>query len=276
MKMNETEGIFSIEYYWYMLKSKIHYVLVCMFLGIGFAAVYTFFIATPKYETTVQMIVQTNNNDANKVALNDLNANILLVNTYKDMIKSNKLLSQTQLALKDKGIRLTAKEMSGMISIQQSQNSQMFELKVVSDRPQLSQEVGETISKIFQEEVENYSSAEKVKIVSPATVSDYPVSPKNNLNLLVGLILGLSVGLGSIFLGDIINNTIKSDEFITVEAGVPILGVITDVPEKILKEGKEVDLVYYRENPRRFKRDFYSRKKVHRKRRKRRRQELKI
>lgn len=276
MKMNETEGIFSIEYYWYMLKSKIHYVLVCMFLGIGFAAVYTFFIATPKYETTVQMIVQTNNDDANKVALNDLNANILLVNTYKDMIKSNKLLSQTQLALKDKGIRLTAKEMSGMISIQQSQNSQMFELKVVSDRPQLSQEVGETISKIFQKEVEDYSSAEKVKIVSPATVSDYPVSPKNNLNLLVGLILGLSVGLGSIFLGDIINNTIKSDEFITVEAGVPILGVITDVPEKILKEGKEVDLVYYRENPRRFKRDFYSRKKVHRKRRKRRRQELKI
>lgn len=276
MKMNETEGIFSIEYYWYMLKSKIHYVLVCMFLGIGFAAVYTFFIATPKYETTVQMIVQTNNDDANKVALNDLNANILLVNTYKDMIKSNKLLSQTQLALKDKGIRLTAKEMSGMISIQQSQNSQMFELKVVSDRPQLSQEVGETISKIFQKEVEDYSSAEKVKIVSPATVSDYPVSPKNNLNLLVGLILGLSVGLGSIFLGDIINNTIKSDEFITVEAGVPILGVITDVPEKILKEGKEVDLVYYRENPRRFKRDFYSQKKVHRKRRKRRRQELKI
>lgn len=267
MKIEELDNAVNIQHYWYMLKNKLHYIFILMFLGIGFAAIYTFFVATPKYESTVQMIAQTNNEE-NKTALNDLNANILLVNTYKDMIQSNKLLLETQNELKKKEINLSVDEIRRMISIQQSQNSQMFELKVVTNQPQKSQMIGETLAETFQKEVEAYSGIEKVKVVSPASISNAPVSPNNKTNLLIGLFVGIGLGVLVVFLGEIINNTIKSSEFITEEADIQILGTISDVSEKVLREGKEIDLVYYRENPRQFKKDFYPRKRVKKKHRK--------
>lgn len=274
MKVEETSATVQMQHYLYLLKSKMYLMLTCLFLGIGFAAIYAFFVATPKYESTVQMITQTNDAEKTNGGLNDLNANILLVNTYKDMIKSNKLLLEEQKELKNEGIHLTLSEMRQMISLQQSQNSQMFELKVVSDNPQISRLIGETISTIFQKEVKEYSGEERIKIVSPATLAENPVSPNRKLILLIGAVLGLFVSVIFIFLREIVNNTIHSPEFISEEAGVPVLGTISGASEELLEEGKMINFEYYRQNPRQFKKDFYPKRRARRRRKRKERNPL--
>lgn len=276
MKAEETSAVIQIQHYTYILKSKLYLVLTFLFLGLGFAAIYAFFIVPPQYESTVQMITQTSNPEGNNnVGLNDLNANILLVNTYKDMIHSNKLLIDAQSQLKKNDIDLTLTEMRQMIHLQQSQNSQMFELKVVNSDPRISKLVSETVTSIFQKEAANYTGNEKIKIVSPARLAEKPISPNPKLILMIGGILGFVLSILIIFLLELTNNTINSSEFLTDEVGIPILGTLSGVSQEQLEEGQKIDFSYYRQNPRQFKKDFYPKKRA-RKRRRRRKEEFRL
>ncbi|MGX7030441.1 GNVR domain-containing protein [Vagococcus zengguangii] len=50
---------------------------------------------------------------------------------------------------------------------------------------------------------------DKVSILSEATLNRQPVSPNTKLNLLIGTILGLMLGLGISFILKLLDKTVK-------------------------------------------------------------------
>lgn len=65
-----------------------------------------------------------------------------------------------------------------------------------------------------------------IRIVDPAIVPTRTVSPRKVMNLAGGLILGLLLGLGTVFFLDYLDNTIKSAEDLEHELGLQALAVI--------------------------------------------------
>jgi len=68
--------------------------------------------------------------------------------------------------------------------------------------------------------------ASNIRVVDGAEVPDLPVRPRTWVNLIVGLIGGLVLGVGIAFFQEYMDNSIKSPEEVTRLLGVPTLGLI--------------------------------------------------
>ena len=54
-------------------------------------------------------------------------------------------------------------------------------------------------------------NVDKISIISGAVANTTPVSPNNKLNLVIGLVLGMMVGVGLAFLFELLDRTVKDE-----------------------------------------------------------------
>jgi uncharacterized protein involved in exopolysaccharide biosynthesis len=71
------------------------------------------------------------------------------------------------------------------------------------------------------------SRISNVSIIQPPSLSYVPVSPRKTLNLLMGLFLGVTGGLGLAFFREYFDNSIKGTEDVEEKLGLPVLASIS-------------------------------------------------
>ena len=231
------EEVVSLQEIALVLKKRMLLIFSMMILGVVALAGVTFFLITPKYETDTQLVVQSNQETLTNANLqSDLTGNVMMVNTYKDLIKSDVVLDQVSLQLtKENGIQYTSNELNKMISVTQSQNSQMFSIRVISINAKEAMEIANKTAMIFKEKAVEILKVDKVSIISPAKLKTTPVSPNKKLNLLIGAVIGLILGVMIVFLLEFLDKTVKDTKFIENELELPILGEISVLSNKELQ-----------------------------------------
>lgn len=231
------EEVVSLQEIALVLKKRMLLIFSMMILGVVALAGVTFFLITPKYGTDTQLVVQSNQETLTNANLqSDLTGNVMMVNTYKDLIKSDVVLDQVSLQLaKENGIQYTSNELNKMISVTQSQNSQMFSIRVISINAKEAMEIANKTAIIFKEKAVEILKVDKVSIISPAKLKTTPVSPNKKLNLLIGAVIGLILGVMIVFLLEFLDKTVKDTKFIENELELPILGEISVLSNKELQ-----------------------------------------
>ncbi len=229
------EETISLKEIFEILKKHIALIIFSMFVGIGLAGAITFFVITPQYSSRAQLIVTLPQNENTNSNLNDVNYNLQMLNTYKDIIKEGDALAlqvQERLA-KDYDIQLTPGQIKENLEVTQSQNSQMFSISAKSDKAIDAEHIANTAAEVFQDTVKDVlTNVDKITIVSKATASSTPVSPNNKLNLAIGLLLGLIVGVGLAFLMQLLDRTVKDSRFVTDNLEFTILGTVPQMTQK--------------------------------------------
>ena len=217
-----------------ILRKHIATIIVSMFVGVGIAGAFTFFVITPQYSSRAQLIVTLPQSESVMGNLNDLNYNLQMLNTYKDIIKEGDALAlQVQERLEaDYDIKMTPEEIKGNLEVTQSQNSQMFSISATSPRAIDAEHIANTAAEVFQETVQDVVRVDKTSIISRATASSQPISPNNKLNLAIGLILGMMVGVSLAFLMQLLDRTVKDTRFVTEDLGFTILGTVPQMNQK--------------------------------------------
>src|SRR5207249_10578828 len=87
------------------------------------------------------------------------------------------------------------------------------------------------------------NSKDNLVVVSPAVQPNDPVFPKPLLNIGLGLLAGLLVGLGLAFLLDYLDQSVRSDEVLRERVGLVPLGHISYVPARPDRRGELATLV---------------------------------
>jgi len=92
-----------------------------------------------------------------------------------------------------------------------------------------------------------------IRLLDAATVPKFAVKPRVSLNLIIGAMLGLLLGIGLAFLVDTLDNTVKSHEEVDRVPGLVFLGLMQRIPGSITgKRGHrpapnpELDLIVHR------------------------------
>ena len=95
--------------------------------------------------------------------------------------------------------------------------------------------------KLEEARIGEASKIGKIRIIDKAISNRYPISPNKLFNLIIGVILGLSLGIGFIILRELFDNTIKTIEQLD-RRGLSILAIIPAIDTHMNKANKKVYL----------------------------------
>lgn len=225
-----------------ILKKRAFLIIGLILLGLGLMMAYTFFIVTPEFTSNTQLLVNRTTSEITGAEVNDIDKDIKMINTYKDIIKGPVILDQVR---KELDTSLTTDELAKKIGIETEENSQVFSIKVTDEGPNASARLANKIATTFKNEIGNIMKVDNVTIISKAIPKSDPISPNIPLNAAVGLIGGLISGIGLAFLLELTDKTIQSDSFITEKVEWTILGSVYEIsPEETIhkKESKKINL----------------------------------
>ena len=205
------------------------------------------FIISPKYSSSTDILVNRkvdNNNNNNGNDQGQIQTDVQMISTYKDIITSPAILNDAVKELTDQGFEITVGQVRNSITISNQQNSQVFTISVKTNSPQLSAAIANTVASVFKKKVKTIMSVNNVSILSKATVNPSPVSPRIWLNTLVGLIVGFILGLILAFIINGLDRTINDESYITDTLGLNDLGIVSEIPahkvKKMLSSGHAV------------------------------------
>lgn len=261
------DNVIDLGRLWLIVRRNIGLMVV---LGVTMAAMafgVSKFVMHPEYSASAALLVnRKQDGDNQNLQLGDQQADIQIINTYKDIITRPIILDsvvneltqphkvQTKPAVEAKyttnslgeeiqmspaepaqyrlvkakytTTQLNVNKLAKMISISNQTNSQVFSVNVKSNDPVLSKDVANTIADVFKNQVATIMSVSNVSIVSNATANRTPVAPNVKLVTFAGLMLGVFAGFVWGFLKEITDRTVKDLDFLTNELELTNLGVI--------------------------------------------------
>lgn len=198
----------------------------------------TIFFMTPKYNSTVQILVnrtETNNNIG--AAYNTQQADVQMINTYKDIIQNKIVLDPVRkdIAKKD-NYTGTSDDLKSQINISNEENSQVFSVTVKDTNAYRAADIANSVADTFKSKIKKVMKVNNVTIVADAIAKPDAVSPNKKMNILIGLFLGAFVGVAIAVMLEILDKTVKGTDFLT-ELGLSNLGMINHIDETKKSQG---------------------------------------
>lgn len=207
-----------------ILKKNMKYLIILPIVFLVLSMVVTFVFMTPKYSSSTQVLVNQKETD-NQMMAQQVQSNLQLVNTYSEIIKSPRILDKVSKNLKGK---YSSKEISGMLTVSNQAESQILNIVVENESRETASKVANEIANVFSKDVSKIMNVDNVSILSKADTKGNQISPQPLVNLVVGIFLGLIVALIIIFLKEMLDKRIKTEEDVAEILDLPVLGTIQD------------------------------------------------
>lgn len=231
-------------------------------IGLGVVAyLLAAFVIPAKYTATTQILVNQKSSTQDGQAYNNQQADVNMINTYKDIITnqvilnaaSKELSSQTRIVtpakkakyetLSDgtkklvrpaqpavrrtsKAYDLTPSQLAKSLSVKTQTNSQVFGLNAEANDPKEAKDIANTVAVTFKNKIKSIMSVNNVTIVSKASTPSAPSFPRPKLFALAGAVLGLVLSFAWVVIRDLTDTAVRDDSFLTDELGLTNLGQI--------------------------------------------------
>lgn len=221
------------------------------------------FVISPKYTSSAQILVnqKSNKNDPNTAYITQ-QANMQLVNTYKDIVTSHVILQDASDRLANpvrvvkkakpakyrtnadgrrvlvrkaqpavierdgKSYSVSASQLAKDISVNTQQQSQVFSVSATADTPEKAKAEANAVARSFRDQIPNIMNIDNVTIVAPAT-NGVQSSPNVKLFTLAGFVIGLVLTFAMILIREMTNTTVRDDTYLTQDLGLTNLGYVS-------------------------------------------------
>lgn len=231
------EETISLQDLFKTLKKRLALIIVMTILAITISGVVSFLLLTPIYQSSTQILVNQEKTDATNFNSQEIQANLQLINTYNVIIKSPAILS---LVIEELDLDTTTGALTEQISVNNAENSQVVNITVQDPDPKRAVDIANMTAEVFQTEIKNLMKVDNVSVLTPAILSDNPspVKPNPMLNMAIGAVIGLMLGVGITFLLEYLDTTVKNEQDVEDILDLPVLGLISVISDKDLQSTK--------------------------------------
>lgn len=230
----------SLKDLYQIVKKHFFTMVIATILGVLASVLVMMFFITPKYSSEAQLLVsQQQDGNQSQVLTSEIQGNVLLINTYQDIIKGYSTLSKVNENL---GTNYSIDVLESAIDVSQSTNSQAFNIAVKMESAEEAQSILNELINVFEGTIQGvpaFNSASTL-ILSPASYNPNRISPSLTLYVLLGAILGLMVSLVIILIVELMDTTIKDEEYLT-KLGIINLGRVYELSTKELKQTRLIN-----------------------------------
>lgn len=234
----DSEQTISVTQILGILRKRMRTIVITTLLVTVAAAFVTFFVMTPKYEATTELLVNRKlSANMQGAALQQNQADVQMISTYKDIITSPTVLQKVSKTVNNyPGYPGSIAALKSAISINNQTNSQVFSVTVKSTDARTSAAIANTTAKVFKKQVIKMMSVHNVSIVSKAVPNYGAVSPRKTLNMLAGVFIGIILGIALAFIREISDKTVTTESFLTDDLGLNSLGIVNEIDESEIKK----------------------------------------
>lgn len=212
-------------------------ILVATLLGIGCAAGYSILVA-PKYIATTELYVSVRAGEGS--ATGDLVQGTTFarqaVTSYVDVANSAIVLDPV---IEELGLDTTTGRLAAQVTASSPLNTVLIDITITDDDPEqaaaIANAVGAHLADVVVNDLErpegDAPSPVKIETIQPAVVPSAPSSPNVPLNLALGALVGLALGIGVAVLRTVLDTRIHSQHDIEQVTDKPLLGGISFDPD---------------------------------------------
>ncbi|WP_144505649.1 YveK family protein [Bacillus mycoides] len=213
-----------------ILRKRMAFIFLITIGSVLISGIVSFYFITPIYQTATQILVNQKIQDEKNIQYSEVQTNLQLTNTYKEIVKSPVILDQVKENLK---LNISTGALNKMVNVENKKDSQVIVITVQDKDAKLARDIANTTAEVFKSKIAKIMSVDNVTILSKAEVTEgqSPIKPNKMLNVAIAFVLGLMASVGIVFLFEYLDNTIKKEEDIERLLGVPVLGVVSRIEE---------------------------------------------
>ena len=241
--MENKEKEISIIDLWHTFLRNIWFILITTFIFFLISVIIAWFIETPKYSSTADIMVQVEQDTPSNPDPNfDLVNAFRLIDTIAELMKKEVVLENALNRLEMQGYNeLSVSYLRHGLSIRTSSSSYFINISFLDENNALAQIVVDAVIEAVIEETNQENAfpvlTDKLRRTSFASDAIYD-SPNKILYMIVGLILGSFVSIGVVLLKENLSTKFKNKDEIEEALNLQILGVIPKMENKELKNVK--------------------------------------
>ncbi len=214
-----------------VLWKKVWVIIISIVLCGALTLSYAVFLITPEYKSSAMMYVNNSSISlaSTSISLTDLNAAKSLLEVYVIILSSRTTL---EAVIETAQLDYTYEELSKMVKADAVNNTEVFEVVATSDDPAEAKLIVDTITEILPDRIANILDGSSVRVVDRAVRSDIRTSPSYTKYTAIGMVLGAVLSCAVIILIDLLNTTVRNEEYLLERYDLPILSVIPDMTNK--------------------------------------------
>lgn len=229
------------------MKRKVLIILVVIIFAL-IGAIYTVKFITPTYQSTTRLLLVQTGEKSNvyentgSITTTDITLNSKLVNNYREISKSEAVLSKV---IQNLNLDITYQELKAMTSVSVTTDTEILQLTVEYTDPEMACNIAKEIANVFIETVNYYYKLDNLNVLDEAKVNFTPSNVHLAKNVIIFAFVGAILVSGYILLINMLDTTVKSDTDIERALDVPVLASIVLTNENAKKNvQKQADNLY--------------------------------
>lgn len=213
-----------------ILRARWRLIIVTTLLGVMAAATASM-LATPMYTATTTTFVSVNGGDASVGTA--LQGNLFAQDRVKSYVGVGTADDVMSTVIEDLGLPLSPSQLAGKVDLNNPIDTVTLEISATDPNPALAQSIANSTAQALGTKVAELEqpAAGGAPLVTISTTDEAPLpaspsSPRTMINLALGFLVGLAIGVGAAVLLETLDTRIKSIEVLTKYFDQPLLGVI--------------------------------------------------
>ena len=243
-EQNEKTNEISLIDFWYIIVNHIWFIIITTIIFFSIITFYTWFIITPKYVSSADVMVQVEQDTSSTSELNyDFVNAFRLIDTVAELMEKEVVLTNTINRLNELGYsEITVKYLRDGLSVSSSSTSYFINISFYDENTEFAEKVVDSVidSVIEVTDVQDAFPVltNKIRRTSFANEAVYS-SPNKILFSVLGLFSGLFISIGFVFTRELLSSHFKSQEEIEKTLNIQVLGVIPKMSSKEINRAKK-------------------------------------
>lgn len=184
------------------------------------------FVLTPKYQASINMIVNTRQEGTSTFTNDNFNSAKNLISTYAVIIKGNTVLNEV---IDELDLDMTYGQLYKMVVVDSVDSTQIMKVTVTDTDAERAGEIVQTIADIVPDVLVEKVEAGSCKTVSDVVINPNKVFPQTKKYVALAGVLGAVVVCAILVLKHLLHDTVVDDDDVQKKLGLPVLGLIPEV-----------------------------------------------
>ncbi len=187
------------------------------------------FLVAPKFTATATMYVNNSASVGNSTitfSSSQISAAKSLLDVYVIILKSRTTLNDV---LKETGLNYTYGQLKSMISAGPVNGTEVFSISATCSDAETAEKIVNAIVDILPKKISYVVEGSSVKTIDPAVVPTSRSSPSYTRYAIIGVLVGAALSIFSIVMEDLLNTSVRDEEYLKNRYNLPILAVVPEL-----------------------------------------------